>query len=73
MSLLPPAGHEVIGFEKIPDSGAALLIYYHGAIPIDLYYVVARTIVEKKRRIWAIGDKFMYKIPGQFRIRQNIS
>ncbi len=56
----------MIGMEKIPTSGAALIIYYHGAIPIDLYYLMAKVIVEKKRQIRAVGDRFLFKIPGMY-------
>lgn len=57
-------GYEVIGFERIPDTGPALIIYYHGAIPIDFYYIMAKSIIHKKRWICAVGDRFLFKIPG---------
>uniref|UniRef100_A0A3Q3NML9 Transmembrane protein 68 n=1 Tax=Labrus bergylta TaxID=56723 RepID=A0A3Q3NML9_9LABR len=34
-------GYEIHGMEKIPDKGPALIVYYHGAIPIDYYYFLA--------------------------------
>lgn len=55
----------MVGFEKIPVSGPALLIYYHGTIPIDLYYVIAKMIVHKDRQLRAVGDRFLFKIPGR--------
>ena len=58
------SGHEIYGFDNIPNQGPAIIVYYHGAIPVDFYYVLARVIVEKKRPIYAIGDRFLYKIPG---------
>lgn len=57
-------GYEVDGFENIPDSSPALLVYYHGAIPIDYYYLMSKCFVEKQRLIRAVGDQFLFKIPG---------
>ncbi|KAK2191486.1 hypothetical protein NP493_49g00052 [Ridgeia piscesae] len=65
------ARYEVVGFEKIPISGPALLIYYHGTIPIDLYYVMAKMIVHKDRQLRAVGDRFLFKIPG-FRLLMDV-
>ncbi|XP_071442917.1 DGAT1/2-independent enzyme synthesizing storage lipids [Hetaerina americana] len=56
--------YEIIGIENIPDEGSALIIYYHGAIPIDLYYFVARVILFKNRLIHSVADRFLFKIPG---------
>jgi hypothetical protein len=50
--------------EKIPDEGAAIIVYYHGVIPIDLYYTISKALLVKGRHIHAIGDKFLFKIPG---------
>ncbi|XP_023222683.1 transmembrane protein 68-like isoform X2 [Centruroides sculpturatus] len=57
-------GYEVDGFENIPDSSPALLVYYHGAIPIDYYYLMSKCFVEKQRLIRAVGDQFLFRIPG---------
>lgn len=57
-------GYEIIGLEKIPDTGPALLIYYHGAIPIDFYYLMANCILHKNRQLHAVGDRFLFHIPG---------
>ncbi|KAG8234843.1 hypothetical protein J437_LFUL014692 [Ladona fulva] len=56
--------YEIKGMENIPDEGSALIIYYHGAIPIDLYYFVARVILFKNRLIHTVADRFLFKIPG---------
>lgn len=55
----------MVGLERIPSDGPALLIYYHGAIPIDLYYLMAKIMFYRKRQIRAVGDKFLFKIPGE--------
>ena len=35
-------GYEVDGLDNIPTSGAAMVVYYHGALPVDYYYFVAK-------------------------------
>ncbi|CAC5367261.1 Transmembrane protein 68 [Mytilus coruscus] len=57
-------GYEIEGLDKIPKEGPALLIYYHGTIPIDFYYIIARCMLEKNRHIRAVGDNFLFHIPG---------
>lgn len=59
-------GYEVQGMENIPDDGPALIVYYHGAIPLDYYYLLAKVFLMKKRLIRAVGDKFLFSIPGKF-------
>ncbi|CAL4128191.1 unnamed protein product, partial [Meganyctiphanes norvegica] len=57
-------GYEVTGLENLPESGPALIIYYHGALPLDIYYLVSRVILLKKRLIVCVADRFLEKIPG---------
>ncbi|XP_023720360.1 transmembrane protein 68 isoform X2 [Cryptotermes secundus] len=57
-------GYEVSGMENIPDDTPALIVYYHGAIPIDLYYFISRCILFKNRLIHTVGDRFLFNIPG---------
>jgi len=57
-------GYEVVGLEKIPDVGPALLVYYHGALPLDYYYLVAKVCLLKKRVIHSVVDNFLFHIPG---------
>lgn len=56
--------YEVVGLENLPVEGPALIIYYHGAIPIDMYYFVARVYLERGRLIYTVGDNFLFKLPG---------
>ena len=35
-------GYEVKGMENVPADGGALIVYYHGALPVDYYYFVAK-------------------------------
>ena len=57
-------GYEIIGLENIPEHGPGLLVYYHGALPIDFYYVYAKTHLYRNRRFKIIADKFLFRIPG---------
>lgn len=50
--------------ENIPDTGPALIVYYHGAIPIDMYYLVARVCLTRDRLIHTVGDRFLFRLPG---------
>uniref|UniRef100_A0A8C6ULN5 Transmembrane protein 68 n=1 Tax=Neogobius melanostomus TaxID=47308 RepID=A0A8C6ULN5_9GOBI len=57
-------GYEIHGLEKIPDKGPALIVYYHGAIPIDYYYFLANLILQKGRTCHSVADHMLFKIPG---------
>ncbi|XP_072898325.1 DGAT1/2-independent enzyme synthesizing storage lipids isoform X2 [Hemitrygon akajei] len=60
-------GYEVHGLEKIPHAGPALIVYYHGAIPVDYYYFLARVIIQKGRTCHSVADHFLFKLPGGVR------
>ena len=57
-------GYEVNGLENIPVDGPALIYYYHGALPIDYYFLVAKIVLLKQRSINSVVDRFLFKIPG---------
>ncbi|XP_078072311.1 DGAT1/2-independent enzyme synthesizing storage lipids isoform X2 [Mustelus asterias] len=57
-------GYEVHGLEKIPNAGPALIVYYHGAIPVDYYYFLAKVIIHKGRTCHSVADHFLFKLPG---------
>ncbi|RZF33317.1 hypothetical protein LSTR_LSTR007662 [Laodelphax striatellus] len=57
-------GYDVEGLENVPTDTPALLVYYHGAIPIDLYYVISRIYLIKNRLVHTVADRFLFKIPG---------
>lgn len=57
-------GYEIHGLDHIPPDGGALIVYYHGAIPIDYYYVMAKSILYKGRHIRSVGDRFLFRMPG---------
>jgi hypothetical protein len=42
-------GHQIVGLDHVPDEGAAVIVYYHGAIPIDYAFLLSRILLQKKR------------------------
>ncbi|XP_054716809.1 transmembrane protein 68-like [Uloborus diversus] len=57
-------GYDIEGLENIPSEGPALVVFYHGAMPVDWYYLLSKTIIHKNRLICAVGDRFLFKVPG---------
>lgn len=57
-------GYDVTGLDNIPETGPALFVAYHGTLPIDIYYLIARVMIHKKRILHVVGDKFVFKVPG---------
>lgn len=56
-------GYEIKGLDNIPD-GPCLVIYYHGALPIDMYYFTARLYLRRRQLIHTVADRLLFKIPG---------
>ncbi|VDK37987.1 unnamed protein product [Taenia asiatica] len=62
-------GYEVVGMEKLPAPGeGAFLVYYHGTIPLDAYYFIARHIIKRDRLPIPVVDRFLFRLPGLQRI-----
>lgn len=59
-------GYEVNGLENVPIDSPALLVYYHGAIPIDLYYLISRIYLIKAKLVHTVADHFLFKLPGKY-------
>lgn len=57
-------GYDVVGMENIPETGPALLIFYHGAIPVDVFYLGSRVYLHNKRFIHPVVDRLATKMPG---------
>ncbi|XP_019753349.1 transmembrane protein 68 isoform X1 [Dendroctonus ponderosae] len=57
-------GYEISGLENLPVNGPALLIYYHGAMPVDIYYFLAKVYLSRNRIVHTVADHFLFKIPG---------
>ncbi|XP_005301249.1 transmembrane protein 68-like isoform X2 [Malaclemys terrapin pileata] len=56
-------GYEVHGLEKIPE-GPGLVVFYHGATPIDYFYFLAKLFILKNRMCYTVADHFVFKLPG---------
>ncbi|XP_063673931.1 DGAT1/2-independent enzyme synthesizing storage lipids-like [Bolinopsis microptera] len=54
---------EFDGLQHLPKKGGALLVGYHGALPLDAYYFLAHCILER-RKLKLVVDKFLYNAPG---------
>lgn len=63
----------MVGLDNIPETGPALIVFYHGAIPIDFYYVLSKCILFKGRLIRCVGDRFLFKIPGTLTLTNSIN
>lgn len=56
-------GYEVYGLDRIPAEGA-LIVYYHGMVPIDAIYISAVFHKFLNQQIVAVIDKTLYRTPG---------
>ncbi|XP_039383489.1 transmembrane protein 68-like [Mauremys reevesii] len=56
-------GYELHGTEKIPE-GPGLIVYYHGAIPIDYCYFICNLYIQTGRLCYSVVDHFFSKLPG---------
>ena len=54
---LANAGYEVEGLEKLPLAGPALIVYYHGTMPVDMYYLLSEYLLRRKRLIRCVTDR----------------
>ncbi|XP_043277930.1 transmembrane protein 68 isoform X2 [Venturia canescens] len=57
-------GYEISGLENIPQDQAVLFVYYHGAIPIDVYYFISKVFLTTNKLVHTVVDRFLFKIPG---------
>lgn len=56
--------YSVTGMEHIPDSGPAVLAFYHGAIPIDFILLVCQILEQKNRLTRTVADRTLLWCPG---------
>ena len=52
-------GQEWFGFENIPDGGA-LIIYYHGVVPVDYFGLIAEMWLREKKVVHSVVDRWQY-------------
>lgn len=56
--------YQVRGLEHIPREGGALLVLYHGLIPLDFWYLGLKIYLETGRQPCALVDRWVTKTPG---------
>ena len=64
--------HEIKGLEKIPSSGAAILVYYHGVVLVDYVALVARLYMRDGRMVNSVVHKLLAALPGWERMERNL-
>ena len=52
------------GLENIPAKGPALLVWYHGPIPVDYFGLIAEVFKRDGRVINSVVDRCLYCMPG---------
>ena len=57
-------GYELRGLENIPAQGGCILLYYHGALPVDYYYLVVTILLMKETMVSSVVDNFLFSVPG---------
>ncbi|OON20528.1 hypothetical protein X801_03591, partial [Opisthorchis viverrini] len=56
--------YEVVGMDRLPATGPAFVVYYHGTCPFDAYYLLSRYCIEHDRFPIAVVDRFLFRLPG---------
>lgn len=54
---------EVNGMERIPRDGPALMVFYHGFMPVDVWVFGAEVHRQTGRTIRFLADRFLFKTP----------
>ena len=57
-------GFEIEGFDNIPKRGGALIVYYHGAVPIDYLLLNMHILAKNNRVVSSVIDRFLCSLPG---------
>jgi len=61
-------GQEWIGLHNIPKEGA-LIIYYHGVLPVDYYGLIAELWLSQGRQVASVVDRSLMQIPAMASLR----
>lgn len=57
-------GYEIVGIEKIPETGPAIFVLYHPEGPLDAAFFMSKIFLERNRKILAIVERMNFKMPG---------
>jgi len=56
--------YQIRGLEHIPKAGGALMVFYHGLVPLDFWYFGLKLYLETGRHPAALVDRWLFKTPG---------
>ena len=56
--------HQIRGLDNIPSRSAAILVWYHGVVPVDYIALVSRLYLRDGRMVHSVVDKFLPSLPG---------
>lgn len=63
-------GQTFTGLENIPETGGAVIVWYHGPMPVDYFGLIAEVFKRDGRIINTVVDKCLLKVPGLGRVRK---
>jgi len=61
------------GLDNIPKKGGALIIYYHGVVPVDYCATIGEVWLQKGRCISSVVDRSLMEIPGLDPVREHFN
>lgn len=56
--------YELHGAAHVPRDGGCLLVLYHGLVPLDAWYLVARLYREYGLFVRSLSDRWLFDVPG---------
>lgn len=56
--------YEAHGAEQLPKTGPALLVFYHGFMPLDAWYFGSWYYRKTGRLVRGLGDRWLFQTPG---------
>ena len=55
--------HRVLGMENIPSNSGAILVWYHGPVPVDYLGLVSRLYLRDGRLVHSVVDRALTNMP----------
>lgn len=65
-------GFQLRGLENIPTEGPALIVLYHGLVPLDYWYLGLTIYRETGRLPRALADRWLFQAPGLAWLTRNV-
>ena len=63
---------KINGLEHVPKEGAALIVMYHGLVPLDFWYMGLKIYLETGRLPRALADRWLFNTPGLAWLARNL-